>query len=103
MGRRIAALVGVMTCLALTVVGPIAAPAAADTGSSAVTVKKTFTDGKGASHTVSFSVSQSTNLLARQNVLVGWNGAVATHNYSVVTNPALNNNDEYPKIGRAHV
>ena len=98
MGRRIAALLGAVTCLAMTVVGPIAAPATADTGSSGVTVKKTFADGKGVSHTVSFSVSQSTNLLARQNVVVGWTGAVATHNYSVTTNPASNNNDEYPMV-----
>jgi hypothetical protein len=98
MRHRIAALLGVVTCLAMTVVGPIAAPASADSTGSAVTVTKTITDGKGIKHTVAVSVSQTQNLLARQNVLVGWTGAVPTHNYAVITDPALNNNSEYPMV-----
>lgn len=98
MRDRIAALLGVVTCLALTVVGPIAAPASADTTGSAVTVTKKITDGKGSTHTIGLTVSQTTNLLARQNVLVGWTGAMPTHNYAVTTDPALSNLSEYPMV-----
>jgi len=98
MRQRIAALLGVVTCLAMTVVGPLAAPASADGAGSAVTVTKTITDGKGVRHTVAVTVSQTQNLLARQNVLVGWSGAVPTHNYAVTTDPSKSNLSEYPMV-----
>lgn len=98
MRHRIAALLGVLTCLAMTVVGPVAAPASADSTGSAVTVTKTITDGKGAKHTVAVTVSQTQNLLARQNVLVSWTGAVPTHNYAVTTDPSKSNYSEYPMV-----
>ena len=94
MRHRIAALLGVMVCLALTVT----VPAMADTSGSAVTVTKKITDGKGVTHTVSVTVSQTQNLLARQNVLVSWSGAAPTHNYSVTADPTLTNPDEYPMV-----
>lgn len=63
-----------------------------------VTITKTVTDGKGVSHAISLTVSQNENLTPRQNVSVSWSGAVPSHNYTVLSNPALNNHTEYPMV-----
>jgi hypothetical protein len=108
LGRRTAALAGVLVFLAMSMVlgggqATAAKPAAtlrpADATSGSVTKTHVATDpATKKTYNLSVTVSQTQNLQPRQNISVSWSGFQPTSNYDVTDTSGAQNQDEYPTV-----
>jgi hypothetical protein len=101
-GRRTAALAGVLVFLAMSMVlggGRATAAKRADTAGGAVTKTQVATDpATHKTYNLGVTVSQTQNLQPRQNVSVSWSGFQPTSNYDVTDTSGAQNQDEYPVV-----